>query len=352
MKYLSYLAMALFAICITSCGNGGTITPTQKKVNGPLGKYFEVVERDYKINDDALSVELKRIAEGGPTDASWSSRPTFLVELQDEDGNTISTKNTDVVFTKEQLESVFSLNVDETASITFKFDKTKGVAKFKVSSKWDADNVDESSNTGLDLSDGSYVFDGLWQSVKHNSQPCRIAFEKRGDNLYDSKYVNLKFNATIPMKGSIEGDSLFFEGVIQGKPFTIHLSGNEDHLSGTGNDYAHSDLNVRVVLNKEGTEPVIDEDDDDDESTSSSSDSEDWDALLDSYEKYVDKYIAYAKKAAKGDMSALSEYTSLMEQAQEYSEKLQNAKGDMSAAQWARYNKITMKMANAAQEMQ
>ncbi len=352
MKYLSYIVVALFVICVTSCGNGETVTPTSKRINGPLGEFFEVVERDYKVGDDAISVEIMRIAEGGPTGASWSTHPTFSVELQDEDGNTISTKSTDVIFTKEQLETVFSLNLDETASITFKFDKTNGAAKFKVSSKWDAGNDSESSNPGLNISDGSYVFDGLWQSVKHNSQPCRIAFDKRGNNLYDSKYVNLKFNATIPMKGRIEGDSLFLEGVIQGKPFTIHLSGNENHLSGIGNDYAHSDLDVRVVLNKEGLELAIDENDGDDESTSSSSDSEDWDALLDSYERYVDKYIAYAKKAAKGDMSAFSEYPALLEQAQEYSEKLQNAKGEMSAAQWDRYNKITMKMANAAQEMQ
>ena len=86
--------------------------------------------------------------------------------------------------------------------------------------------------------------------------------------------------------------------------------------------------------------------------TSSSSGSEDWDALLDSYEKYVDKYVSLVKKAAKGDMTALAEYPSLMEKAQEFSDKLQNAEGDMSASQWTRYNNISMKMMKAAQEMQ
>ena len=71
-----------------------------------------------------------------------------------------------------------------------------------------------------------------------------------------------------------------------------------------------------------------------------------------SYENYVDKYISYVKKAAKGDMTALAEYPSLMEKAQEFSDKLQRAQGDMSASQWARYNKISMKMMKAAQEMQ
>ena len=57
------------------------------------------------------------------------------------------------------------------------------------------------------------------------------------------------------------------------------------------------------------------------------------------------------KKAAKGDMSALTEYPALMEKAQEFSEKMENAQGDMSASQWAKYNEITQKMLEAAQEM-
>jgi len=91
--------------------------------------------------------------------------------------------------------------------------------------------------------------------------------------------------------------------------------------------------------------------DDDFSSSSSSSDSEDWDALLESYEEYVDKYISYMKKAAKGDMNALSEYPALLEKAQEFSEKMQNAQGAMSSSQWSRYIKITNKMTKAAQEM-
>jgi hypothetical protein len=79
--------------------------------------------------------------------------------------------------------------------------------------------------------------------------------------------------------------------------------------------------------------------------------SEDWDALLRSYEQYVDKYIAYMKKAAKGDMSALSEYPALLEKAQDLDEKLKNAEGEMSASQWKKYGKISMKMFKAAGEM-
>ena len=94
---------------------------------------------------------------------------------------------------------------------------------------------------------------------------------------------------------------------------------------------------------------ILDESDDDIISTSSGS--EDWDDLLQSYEQYVDKYISYLKKASKGDMTALSEYPALMQKAQEFSDKMKNAQSNMSASQWAKYNKITMKMLEAAQEM-
>ena len=83
----------------------------------------------------------------------------------------------------------------------------------------------------------------------------------------------------------------------------------------------------------------------------SSCDSEDWDAVLDDYEEYVDKYIALLKKANQGDMSALSEYVSMMEKAEKLGEKMDGAQGQMSSAQWARYTKILQKMTNAAQSM-
>ncbi len=78
---------------------------------------------------------------------------------------------------------------------------------------------------------------------------------------------------------------------------------------------------------------------------------EDWDAMLDAYDSYVTKYITFVKKAANGDMSAMSEYPVLMEKAEELSEEIADAQDDMSTAQWERYMKITNKMAKAALEM-
>ena len=103
----------------------------------------------------------------------------------------------------------------------------------------------------------------------------------------------------------------------------------------------------------EGIESSISDDDDYHGSNlSSESGSEDWDALLDSYDSFVTKYISFMKKAAKGDASAMAEYPSLMEKVQEYSNRISGAQGEMSASQWARYMKITSKMTTAVQNMQ
>ena len=72
-----------------------------------------------------------------------------------------------------------------------------------------------------------------------------------------------------------------------------------------------------------------------------------WDDLLDEYERYVDKYIVVYKKAMQGDMSAMTEYVELLQQAQKLAEKIENAEDDMSEDQIERYINITEKMTNA-----
>lgn len=95
-----------------------------------------------------------------------------------------------------------------------------------------------------------------------------------------------------------------------------------------------------------------DENDSDDEMVENDSDAPDVDEMLDSYEEYVDEYISYIKKASNGDMSALEEYPKLMETANEFSEKIEKCQGVMTPSQLSRYNKISMKMLEAAKQMQ
>ena len=353
--------MAVLTISLAACGGSGKLTPTAKKVNGPLGKFFEVVERDYKMSENELSVEFKRIAEGGPSGASWSTEPTFTVELQDEDGNSIASEHTHVVFNKEQLESVFSLGVDETASITFKFgkDKAKDATKFKVSSKWGDGDDDSSDNSASESSDERTV--DLRGMV--DKYPVTMHLEIKGSQVSGTYFYlknGKKHNSDLKLSGTNQNGEFdlnetapngtpsgHFEGTFSGGIFQGVFTNNQGKkmpFKLSEGDVEDSDFDVDLDSDYD--------DSDSDTETSSSSGSEDWDALLDSYEKYVDKYISYVKKAAKGDMTALAEYPSLMEKAQEFSEKLQNAQGDMSASQWTRYNKISMKMMKAAQEMQ
>jgi len=75
---------------------------------------------------------------------------------------------------------------------------------------------------------------------------------------------------------------------------------------------------------------------------------ENWNSILDSYEKYVNQYIALLKKANAGDMSAMTEYASMMEKATEFADKLENASDDLTEAQTARFLKLQTKLTNAA----
>ena len=105
------------------------------------------------------------------------------------------------------------------------------------------------------------------------------------------------------------------QNVGEEKPAKIRLSSivEEEEPSGSSSSSESSD---------DSSVSSDDSSDEDESISSSSSGSQDWDALLNSYEQYVDKYISYMKKAAKGDMSALAEYPALMEKAQEFSEKI------------------------------
>lgn len=85
--------------------------------------------------------------------------------------------------------------------------------------------------------------------------------------------------------------------------------------------------------------------------SSSSTNSSDWDRVLDKYESYTDNYISLLKKAQAGDMSAMTEYIDVMEDAQDLADELEDAQGDFTRAQLSRYMRILNKMTNAAMSM-
>lgn len=138
------------------------------------------------------------------------------------------------------------------------------------------------------------------------------------------------------------------EDVGENTPAKIRLSSIVEKVE---EDKAHSGSSDSSESSDDSSVSSDDSSDDNESISSSSTSSADWDSMLDSYEQYVNKYIALLKKASNGDMTAMAEYAGLMQKAQELSDKMNGAQGDMSASQWARYMKITTKMTTAAQEM-
>ena len=77
----------------------------------------------------------------------------------------------------------------------------------------------------------------------------------------------------------------------------------------------------------------------------------DFDEVLDNYEDYVDEYIKFVQKAADGDMSAMSQYPTLLEKANKLDSRLTKSKGDMTAKQVDRMINIQLKMTKSAMEI-
>ncbi|MGH1519394.1 hypothetical protein [Chryseobacterium sp. JK1] len=82
-----------------------------------------------------------------------------------------------------------------------------------------------------------------------------------------------------------------------------------------------------------------------------SSTNNNYDKMLDDYEKYVDQYLVVYKKAMNGDQSAMIEYPALLSKAQELEKSMQSADrgGDLSVQQLKRMNDINFKMLGAMQ---
>lgn len=78
---------------------------------------------------------------------------------------------------------------------------------------------------------------------------------------------------------------------------------------------------------------------------------EDWDAVLKSYETYIDNYIALMKKAKTGDASALSDYPAMMQNATDLQTKLGSAENQLSTSQMEKFLDLQNKLIKAASEM-
>lgn len=251
MKSLIKLSLMLPAMAMAAgCAGNMEVIPENETVSGPLGEYFSIVYRTYKIDDGSINVEFKRIADGLP--APWNediplgygarhAEPELTIEFLDKDKDIVSTDDTNIIWDMDDLESLVGLNVGETSTITFSTEK-KRIKSFRIKSTFEY----HEPSSDIVISDDS------------------------------------------------ESDS------------------SEDY-SPAGTPAAQSS---------------------------------EWDELLEQYDDLVDSYIATYKKAMAGDMSAMTEYSSFLEKAQEISEKLNSASASMTAEQMKRYLEITKRMSS------
>lgn len=79
---------------------------------------------------------------------------------------------------------------------------------------------------------------------------------------------------------------------------------------------------------------------------------EDFNAVLKSYETYIDKYIALMKKAKNGDASALADYPAMMKSATDLQTKLGNAGDKLTIDQMTKFMELQNKLVKAASEIQ
>lgn len=287
MKTLKFLAFAAFAVCLAACGGD---------------------------KSDGNSVTFKVEAELGQladyiTVADQEVVVTMSNEKEDGEEYRVIT-------------SSLALQVSKSVATDYGFDFDVEVL--------DKNHVKIGELSHYDV-EATYDYDnGQFNRILHAGS-VRAQMEDR-DNLNE-----------ITPKDQEELDKLFKEGV--------YIVVKPRWSSGKYAEYKEKSSNSEGIESSSDVADDADDSDAEEVAESSSSSSEDWDAALDSYEKYVDKYIALLKKASKGDMTAMAEYPALLQQAEEFGDKLSGAKGNLTASQAARYSKIQMKMLKAAQEM-
>lgn len=108
---------------------------------------------------------------------------------------------------------------------------------------------------------------------------------------------------------------------------------------------------IMIQTNTSEVDQTWTDDDSEEEISVTSTSDEDWDAVLKSYENYINQYIKLIKKAMSGDISAMNEYAEMLEKAEDLAEKLEDAEDNLTTAQMNKFIKLQQKLASAAMEI-
>ena len=156
MKALKIYLVAVIAIVMAACKGGGDgipLTLGTPNIDGPLGEYFRVVDKEYQIDEDGkITIEIKRFAKGMPSPWKKGMKigtlegecapqfSLFVMKQGDDDyGGNIAT---DLVENKSEFEKMINLGENESTTITFVFpikkldaSNIKALKKFKIKFK-------------------------------------------------------------------------------------------------------------------------------------------------------------------------------------------------------------------------
>lgn len=159
MKSITTLAVALFALALTSCGGGNKgqepapvkVKPETTAIKGALAGCFEVVDKEYTIKEDwskEITIEVKRTdAElpysiddidsfGNKSDATSSMLAGFGIEFLDKDGNVIASEAPKECWDGDQVSMALRSSAGETTTFTISTNAKFDVApvSFRITS--------------------------------------------------------------------------------------------------------------------------------------------------------------------------------------------------------------------------
>lgn len=225
-------ALFAFALSLLSCGGREVVvTPSKSSISGPLGEYFQVVDRNYKVKDGYINIEIERIETGLPDplvdgmEVGYNDNrvePGFVVEFLDENGDILCKDQTDIVWNKDELVAVVALGVGETSSIPFCANVTKGLSSFKVSSTFKyhepvkAESTTVSSSSSKKSSSSSAAASAKWDEILDD-------YEKVVNN-----YVKVYSKA---MAGDISALSNYIDLLEDAEDLAEELEDAEDEMS-------------------------------------------------------------------------------------------------------------------------
>ena len=171
--------------------------------------------------------------------------------------------------------------------------------------------------------------------LDENKTPLSVNIEESYDRELESALKSGAAKLSMKFDGYIDGDEEVKTLVDKAKFIEVSVSGEVKEPSSSSSSSSSSD-------ETETTESAEVSDSKSESKTSST----DINAWLDKYEKAMDKYSSLVKKANNGDLSAVADMASYLEEVNDLYNDLENVKGDMTPAQSARLAKIYAKMSS------